>query len=149
MDEVYLDTPAYCEKKWTFPDQDVVLNKMREIARGDAKRTANFIPLWILFDRKREAIRAVCQGAESRARVTARRKKTLELSGWWRDDLFVCEEDDTEEAAKCRVRVGKGSNHKAMMELMAKEAPTWRAVVAFSLLVGAIRKVWTKMDVFE
>ena len=132
VDEVYLDT-TYCEKKWTFPDQDVVLNKMREIAREETRREPRTLFLCGSYSiGKERAIRAVCQGAESRARVTARRKKTLELSGWWRDDLFVCEEDDTEEAAKCRVRVGKGSNHKAMMELMAKEAPTWRAVVAFS-----------------
>ena len=135
VDEVMLDT-TYCEKKWTFPDQDVVLNKMRQIARDELARESRTLFLCGSYSiGKERAIQAVCQGAQSRASVTARRKKSLELSGWWRDDAFVCEDDDAEEAARCQVRVcglGKGSNHRAMMEIMAKEAPRWRAVVAFS-----------------
>lgn len=135
VDEVHLDT-TYCDKKWTFPDQEVVLEKMREIAREEMKREPRTLFLCGSYSvGKERAIRAVCQGAQSRASVTARRKRSLVLSGWWRDDLFVCEEDDPEEAAKCCVRVcglGKGSNHKAMMDIITNEAPRWGAVVAFS-----------------
>ena len=135
LDEVMLDT-TYCEKKWTFPDQSIVLDKMREIAAAEIKREPRTLFICGSYALGKErAISAVCRGAQSRASVTARRKKSLELSGWWNDEMFACEEDDSVAAAQCRVRVvglGKGSNHKAMMEIIKKEAPRWNAVVAFS-----------------
>lgn len=151
-DEVHLDT-TYCEKKWTFPDQDVVLEAMRKIAEEESKREPRTLFLCGSYSvGKERAIRAVCQGARTRASVTSRRKRSLVLSEWWRDDLFVCEDDNPEEAARCRVRVcglGKGSNHRAMMDIIKNEAPRWGAVVAFSPTGWSYRKSMEKDGEFR
>jgi len=135
VDELMLDT-TYCASKWTFPDQSVVLDKIREIAAAEIKREPRTLFLCGSYSvGKERAIQAVCQGAGGRASVTARRKRSLELSEWWSDDLFVGEEDDPVSAAECNVRVvglDRGSNHKGMMDILKKEAPRWNAVVAFA-----------------
>mmetsp|Transcript_3327 Transcript_3327/g.11114 ORF Transcript_3327/g.11114 Transcript_3327/m.11114 type:complete len:620 (+) Transcript_3327:49-1908(+) len=135
VDELMLDT-TYCDNKWTFPDQAVVLDKMRTIAAREIKHEPRTLFLCGSYSiGKERAIRAVCQGAGSRASVTQRRKRSLVLSDWWSDDLFVGEEDDPLGAAECKVRVvglGRGSNHRGMMEILKNEAPRWNAVVAFA-----------------
>ena len=48
---------------------------------------------------KERAVAAVARAAKSRAGVGWHRARTLKLSGWWDDELFLCEDDEYAVAA--------------------------------------------------
>ena len=152
--ELLLDT-TYCAPQWTFPDQAAVCDAMAEVVRRELRREPRTLFLVGSYQiGKERAVAAVARAAGSRAGVGWHRARTLKLSGWWSDDLFLCEDDEhavqsamdaprAKNAARlppCRVRVvsmGGGPQHEAMARILRDDVdpvsgqPWWRAIVAF------------------
>lgn len=94
IDELLLDT-TYCAPQWKFPDQDDVCAAMGEITRRELAREPRTLFLVGSYQiGKERAVAAVARAANSRAGVGWHRARTLKLSGWWDDSLFVCEDDE-------------------------------------------------------
>ena len=94
IDELLLDT-TYCAPQWKFPDQDQVCAAMGEIVRRELAREPRTLFLVGSYSiGKERAVAAVTRAANSRAGVGWHRARTLKLSGWWDDAMYVCEDDE-------------------------------------------------------
>ena len=94
IDELLLDT-TYCAPQWKFPDQAEVCAAMGEIVRRELAREPRTLFLVGSYSiGKERAVAAVTRAANSRAGVGWHRARTLKLSGWWDDAMYVCEDDE-------------------------------------------------------
>ena len=92
--ELYLDT-TYCDPKWRFPDQAEVLSTMGAIAKRELIREPRTLFLVGSYSiGKEKAVRAVANAVQSKVAVGWHRARTLKLTGWWDDALFICEDDE-------------------------------------------------------
>lgn len=101
--ELYLDT-TYCDPRWRFPDQREVLATIGTIAKNELKREPNTLFLVGSYSIGKEravravatAVRSAVNNANSKVLVSWQRARTLKLTGWWDDDVFVTEGDEFE-----------------------------------------------------
>ena len=114
--ELYLDT-TYCDPRWRFPDQKRACAAMAEIARAELRREPRTLFLVGSYSiGKERAVKAVANAVRSRVGVGWHRARTLKLTGWWDENLFLCEDDEraVAEAAeenRSRARAG-GVEHE-------------------------------------
>ena len=117
--ELYLDT-TYCDPRWRFPDQRRACAAMAEIARRELLREPRTLFLVGSYSiGKERAVKAVANAVRSRVGVGWHRARTLKLTGWWDENLFLCEDDEravaeaAEEAKKSAAREPPGANAPA------------------------------------
>ena len=114
--ELYLDT-TYCDPRWRFPDRKRACAAMAEIARAELRREPRTLFLVGSYSiGKERAVKAVANAVRSRVGVGWHRARTLKLTGWWDENLFLCEDDEraVAEAAeenRSRARAG-GVEHE-------------------------------------
>ena len=92
--ELYLDT-TYCDPRWRFPDRKRACAAMAEIARAELRREPRTLFLVGSYSiGKERAVKAVANAVRSRVGVGWHRARTLKLTGWWDENLFLCEDDE-------------------------------------------------------
>ena len=92
--ELYLDT-TYCDPRWRFPDRKRACAAMAEIARRELLREPRTLFLVGSYSiGKERAVKAVANAVRSRVGVGWHRARTLKLTGWWDENLFLCEDDE-------------------------------------------------------
>ena len=115
VDELMLDT-TYCDPRWTFPDRDVACEAMAEIVRRELRREPRTLFLVGSYAvGKERAVRAVARAAGTRAGVGWHRARTLKLTGWWDETLFVCEDDERAVEAAMREEAERERRRRVKM----------------------------------
>ena len=133
--ELLLDT-TYCDPRWTFPDRAEVCAGMAEVVRAELEREPRTLFLVGSYSvGKERAVAAVARAAKSRAGVGWHRARTLKLTGWWDDALFLCEDDERamHAAAETAAEAAR-SNGRA--------TPTPRTPTPLRRLVGCASRRW-------
>ena len=99
IDVIYLDT-TYCNKKYIFPDQQLVLDSVGKIARKEMiedPSTLFFIGTYSIG--KERCVKAVARAISSKIYANPDKEKMLRLCGEWDDELFDHDPNN------CRVRM--------------------------------------------
>ena len=123
--ELYLDT-TYCDPRWRFPDQRRACAAMAEIARRELLREPRTLFLVGSYSiGKERAVKAVANAVRSRVGVGWHRARTLKLTGWWDETLFLCEDDEREvaEAAEEAARAARAGDASASSAAAPSNAP--------------------------
>ena len=110
--ELYLDT-TYCDPRWRFPDRKRACAAMAEIARAELRREPRTLFLVGSYSiGKERAVKAVANAVRSRVGVGWHRARTLKLTGWWDENLFLCEDDEravADAAERAAAEIASGS----------------------------------------